>query len=78
MPEGLCVLTLYGGFLYLVNSLMSGKMGDMVESHAAVLTFIMLYKTTQSLIPSTVRALSDDSLRFIKGMIIHQCWLTCC
>lgn len=77
MPKGSCFLTLARGFLYLVNSLMSSKMGDTVENHAAVLTFITLDQSTMFFIFSTVRDLSDDILGFIKGMISHQCWLTC-
>ena len=76
MPKGLCIFTPTVGFHYLVNSLMSNELGGVAESYAAVLAFITLDRSTEFGILHRGRALSEGVHRFIKGVIIHQHWLT--
>lgn len=77
MPEGLCLFIISGGFLYLVNSLVFSTLRAITKRHAAVVTFITLDKNRKFSIFCLVRVLPEGTHRFIKGMIIHQCWLTC-
>lgn len=77
MPKVLCIFIVSVGFLYLVNSLVFSKLWSIAKSHAAFTTFITLNKSRRFLIFGMVRALPEGIRRFIKGMIIHQWWLTC-
>lgn len=78
MPKGLCIFVVSQGVLYLVNLPMSSQLWAEGESHGAVITFIALNERAMFWRLSVVSALPEGIHKFVKGMIIHPRWFTCC